>query len=60
MDALSERTSTMVMYSLYSFVMQVILLNLLIAMFSSTYEEVKEDSQLEWCAIRHSTNQHVG
>ena len=40
MDAISERTATMVMFSLYSFVMQVVLLNLLIAMFSSTCESL--------------------
>eukprot|EP01050_Picozoa_sp_SAG11_P002261 SAG11_NODE_111_length_16190_cov_9.912808_9_plen_742_part_00 len=51
---LMDKSSTFALFSCYLFIMQVILLNLLIAMFSSTYMSVEEKSQEEWEFVRAS------
>eukprot|EP01050_Picozoa_sp_SAG11_P012677 SAG11_NODE_1424_length_4949_cov_2.978763_7_plen_172_part_01 len=48
MDTIQETTGGMLLYMIYLFIMAVILLNLLIAMLSSTYERLKESSLTQW------------
>ena len=40
---------------LYTFMVQIVLINLLIAMMTETYESVKENADNEWRFIRVST-----
>ena len=48
MDMMINRSNGMIFYGIYFFLMAVVLLNLLIAMFASTYERVQETSVKHW------------